>query len=190
MRRDAALHAHADRCQLAVPIDPDSRMAFQACRLDTERGRGVDDRGLQDAHVAAQVERIAELHDRVGNELAGAMEGDVAASVDADQLRADLAQAIGRGEHVRRVAASADGVDREVLEEQQPVADPAPATLIGQLVLQLPGRPVGDGAEVLDRQEPAVGGQQWMLVACRSMWRVAIRSSRAGRGVLRWPVRR
>ena len=70
------------------------------------------------------------------------------------------------------VAAAADRVDREVLEEEQPIADPAAATLIGQLVLELPGRPVGDGSEVLDGQQPAVRGQQRVLVACRAMRRV------------------
>ncbi len=149
----------------------------QAGGLDAEGGGGVDDGGLEDANVAAQVERIAQLDDGVGHQLSGAVERDVAAAIDADQLRADLAQPLGRGQHVRRVAAAADRVDGEVLEEEQPVADPPAATLIGQLVLQLPGRPVGDGAEVLDGQQAAVGGQQGMLVAGRAVRRVAIGSS-------------
>ena len=122
-----------------------------------EGGGGLDDGRLQAADVAAQVERVAQLDDGVGDQLARPVEGDVAAAIDAHEFGAKLAQPIGTGQQVRLVAAAADGVDREVLEQQQPVADAATAPLVGQLVLQLPGGLVGDGPQPLDGQHAAVG---------------------------------
>ncbi len=103
------------------------------------------------------------------------MEGDVAAAIDAHELGAQLAQALGRRQQVRLIASAADGVDREVLEKEQPVTDTPPATLIGELVLQLPGRLVGDGAQPLNGQHPTVRGEERMLLARRAIRQVAAR---------------
>jgi hypothetical protein len=76
-------------------------MALEPPGRNAEGGRGVDHRCLQHADVPAQVERVAELDDRVGHDLPGSVERDVPAAVDADQLRPDLSQPLGAREHVR-----------------------------------------------------------------------------------------
>ena len=103
------------------------------------------------------------------------MEGDVTAAVDPDELGADLSQPLRRGEHVGRVPAAADRVDREVLDEQQPVADATPSPLLGELVLELPRRPVGDRPEMLDGEHAAVRGEEGVLVARRAVRRIRVR---------------
>ena len=87
----------------------------------------------------------------------------------------------GRGQQVGLVAAATDGVDREVLEQQQPIADAPLPPLLGQLVLELPGGLVGDGAEPLDGQLPAVAEEERALVAGRVEGGVAARAARARR---------
>ena len=54
-----------------------------------------------------------------------------------------------------------------MLEQQQPVADAPLPSLLGQLVLELPGRLVWDGPKTLDEQLPAVGEEERALVAGR-----------------------
>ncbi len=95
------------------------------------------------------------------------------------ELRAQLAQALRAGQQVGLVPAAADGVDREVLDQQQPVPDPPAAALLGQLVLQLPGGEVRGGAEPLDGQPPAVGQEEGLRVARRLERRVAARPGQA-----------
>ena len=134
--------------------------------------------------VAAQIERVPQLDDRVGDDLARPVEGHVAAPIDPDELRPDLPQPLRRGDHVRRIAAPPDRVDREVLDEQQPVADAASAALVGQLVLELPGRAVVHGPQVVDGQHATVGREERMLVARRPEGHVAAggRRGRSGAG--------
>ena len=118
-------------------------------------------------NVAAQVERVAQLDDGVGDQLPGPVEGDVAPAIHAHELGADLSQALGRGQQVRLVPPAPDGVDREMLDEEQPIPDAPAATLFGQLVLELPGGLVGDGAEPLDDEDAAVGEEEGPRVAGR-----------------------
>ena len=84
-------------------------------------------------------------------------------------------QALRAGQQVGRVTATADGVDREVLEEQQAVADASRPPLVGELVLELPRRPVRHRAEVLDGEHPAVRGEERMLVTGGPVRGVTIR---------------
>ena len=182
----AASHPHADGGQLALIDDPDSGQGLDAAGGHAEGGGGLDDGRLQAADVAAQVERVAQLDDGVGDQLARPVEGDVAAAIDAHEFGAKVAQAIGTGQQVRLIAAATDGVDREVLEQQQPVADSAAAPLVGQLVLQLPGRPIGDGPQPLDGQDPAMRGHEGSRVAGGREGEVAPRPAQVSGLVRGW----
>src|ERR671910_3147024 len=133
--RHAAPHPHTDGRQLALTADPDPRMSRQPRAGHAEPLGRRDDRLLEDSDIAAEVERVVELDDRVRDQLARTVEGDVAAAVDAHELRADLAQPLGRGQQVGVRAAAAVRVPREVLEQQQPIADPECASLVRELVL-------------------------------------------------------
>src|SRR3990172_8958551 len=62
----AAAAAHADGRQLPSALHPDPDQPILAVRFDPEGGRRGDDRLLEAADVAAQVERVAQLDDGVG----------------------------------------------------------------------------------------------------------------------------
>ena len=68
-----------------------------------------------------------------------------------------------------------------MLQQQQQVADATAAPLLGQLVLELPGRQVRDSAEPLHAQQTAVSKEQRTLVAGRGEGRVAARATGDGR---------
>ena len=70
------------------------------------------------------------------------------------------AQSLGGRQQVALVPAPTDGIDRIVLEEQQAVADLAPATAVGEVVLEIPGRSVRNPAEPLDGHHAAVPEQE------------------------------
>src|SRR5207253_4868078 len=150
--RHAAAYAHANRGELSSSFDPDASEAVDPFRIDAEARRGRNDRRLERSHVAAQVERVAQLDDGIGDQLARAVEGDVAAAIDAQEGRAQLAQPLWAGDQVRGVPAAADGVDREMLQQQQAVTDAPLSALSGKLVLQLPGGLVRYRPQAIDRQ--------------------------------------
>jgi hypothetical protein len=113
--------AHADRGDLAV-VDPHARVVVDAAgageadvgqRVDHDLLEGVDVRGgVGDARLRRQRE------DRVADELAGAVVGDVATTAHLHELGADRR----RGhEHVGEVGADAEGVGVRMLLEQQVV---------------------------------------------------------------------
>ena len=132
----------ADGGELALVVDPHPGEAIHASCADVEARRGGDDGGLEGPHVAAQVERIVKLDDRIGDELPGSMKGDVTTAVDAQVRGAQLAQALGSGQEVRLVAPAPDGVHREVLQEQEAIAD---APLASLLARARPGAPTWVG---------------------------------------------
>ena len=175
----SATHPDADGGQLAPALHPDTGQALFAMGLHSKGRCSGDDRRLEAADISPQVERVAQLDDRVGDQLSGSVEGDVAAAIDAVELRADLAQAFGTGQQVGLVPAAADGVDREVLDQQQPVPDLPGPSLIRELVLQLPGGGVGDGAKPLDGEQAAVGQEQRAGIAGRLEGLVATGSCQA-----------
>ena len=74
----------------------------------------LDQRLLEPSDVADDVERLGQLDDRVADELAGTVPGDLAAAVDVDDRGA-----VDRPLEVER--ALAGGVDRRVLEQQHGV---------------------------------------------------------------------
>ena len=76
----AELRALLDR----VAEDPHPAAALDAGGLQAEVGAGADQGLLQAAHVRDHVHRARELLDRVADQLAGAVPGDLAAAVDVD----------------------------------------------------------------------------------------------------------
>ena len=160
MGRDPAPDPDAHRGQLAACRPPTPRADRPPGPPARRRARRRDDRRLQGANVAPQIQRIGQLDDRVGDELTRTVEGDVPASIDADQLGPKRRHSLRGRQEVGLVAAPADGVDRVVFEEEQAVTDLAASPPVGQIVLELPGGSVGDAAEPLDGQHTAVTQQE------------------------------
>ena len=73
---------------LRLALDPDADQALLAMRRSTPKAAAVSMMAAsRRADVAAQVERVAQLDDGIGDQLARAVEGDVAAAVHAQELR-------------------------------------------------------------------------------------------------------
>ena len=88
-----------------------------------------------------------EGHDRIGDELAGAVIRDLAAALDALHRDAPIGQ-LGRGrQDVGRVAVAPKGQHRRVLEQEQAVADRPVGTVRGELTLERVAVAVLDPAE-------------------------------------------
>ncbi len=121
VHRPPALETHADGADLARVgsggVDPHPGIFGETAGADAERGEGVDDHLLDVADVAGGIELVGDGEDRIADELARTVIGDVATAAHRDQLGADVGglapQVVGEvrprsvGEHVR------------VLEEQQ-----------------------------------------------------------------------
>jgi len=96
-----------------------------AMGVDVEAGECVDDDLFEEAHVAVDAEAEAvEVEDGIGDELARAVVGDVAAAVgfgDGDAGGEELGGC--GGEMLPGVLAAADGDDGRVVFEEEEVAD-------------------------------------------------------------------
>ena len=121
MHGHAAGDADADGGDLALRApgrrvggQPDAGAPGHAAGGEAELGERVDQRLLQAADVVDDPERLGQPDQRVADELARAVPGDLAAAVDVDDGGAV------EGTFVR-LGALARGVDGRVLEQQQGV---------------------------------------------------------------------
>ena len=121
----AARHPDADRRHLAVTPgrtglrrvvggEPDAAAAVDASGDQTEVGAHPDDSLLERPHVADDVDRAHEPHDRVPHELAGTVPRDATAAIDVDDRGAVGGAVPGRG-------AASCGVDALVLAQERGV---------------------------------------------------------------------
>ena len=121
MPRHPVACMYADRSQLA-PLRPHPGIADISLASDAERRHAADQGLLHLPQVPVQVQLVAlEIEDRVADELAGPMEGDIAASLDLEQLHASCGEQGGGGEQVIRPGRAAKRDDWWMLDEQQHV---------------------------------------------------------------------
>ncbi len=92
--------------------------------------------------------KLRKIEDGIGDQLAGAVKGHVAAAVDLEQLHAALGQKLRRRQHVIELGIAAQRDDRRVLQQQQRVFDAAGLAHLLQGALELQGRAVGDPAKI------------------------------------------
>ena len=99
-----------------VAEHPDPAAALDPAGLQAELGGRADQRLLQAAYMRDDVHRARQLQDRVADQLARAVPGDLAAAVHVDD-RGAVQRALAVG------GAPARRVDRRVLQEQAGVGD-------------------------------------------------------------------
>ena len=110
---------------------------------ESEVAEGVDDQLLDGVDVAGNgVVAHGHRDDRVADQLARAVVGDVAAPIRLDQFGAELGRI---HQHVAELGAQSHGVDGVVLQQQQPVIA---AAGLGQRPLE------GEGVGVTDPTQP------------------------------------
>ena len=119
MAGDAALDADADGGDFG-PVYPDAGATSDALGGEIKGGEGVDDGLLEEADVVDGASGAGvEIEDGVGDELAGAVEGDVAASVDRDYLGAASGEIGQGGDDVGTIGGGAEGEDGAVLDQRE-----------------------------------------------------------------------
>ena len=141
---------------LSAPTQAPVRPSNPAC-FPAERRGGADHHLFQVAHVPVHVGAVrAKVEDRVGDQLAGAVVGDVAAAPGLVERDAELLEPGGGGDDIGsgRVAAGAERDDVGVLEEQQHVVHATQPPLLGKLPLYCEPLAVGDRAEAPDLDRP------------------------------------
>ena len=81
----------------SVGAQPHAAAAGHAGGLDAEVAAHRDQGLLDAAHVVDDLDVVGQPHDRVADQLAGAVEGDLAAAVDVDDLGAAGVERAARG---------------------------------------------------------------------------------------------
>ena len=137
-----------------MPVPPGGGDAVGGAGRHERRFQGPNQRP---DHQAAARQR----QDRVGDQLAGPVVGDLATALDLDHLDPAGAQLIGRGEDMRRVGVPSQGQDGRMLQQQQLVADPIVGTLGRQPALE------GMGLAVVDPAEPSGARSAQLLGSIR-----------------------
>ena len=134
---------------------PDAGERADAAGLHTEFGAEVDERLLHKADEvdgadasAAWITQAAQVEDGIADELAGAVVGDVATTIDFVEGDAAAREELIGCEDVGAVCIAAEGEHRRVFEEQQNVADAALLAEFDQLRLEKERFAVVDAAEI------------------------------------------
>ena len=108
----------------------------------------VGERRLERADVRPEQQAaVREAQDRVRDQLAGPVVGDLAAALHAQHLDPAGGELVGGREHVGVVRLATQRQHRGVLEEQQLVVDPAVRAGRREALLQVPGLAIGDPAQ-------------------------------------------
>lgn len=94
--------------------------------------------------------KAAEIEDRIPHDLAGAVESDITTAIAFEELYAALLQEFRRGDNVGGLGVAAQRDDRLMFQQEQDVADLFFLVESNQLLLQLLGGGIVDGAELDD----------------------------------------
>ena len=138
-------------------IGPDACQAYYPLRGDTEVGAGAHQDIFQAAYEFNYAQRFAfavgagesaQIKDGIADDLAGAVEGYVAAAVAFEEFDPTLLQEFRRGEYVRGFGIAAQGDYRFVLQQEKDVADFFFFAEGDQLLLQFQAGGVIDSAEL------------------------------------------
>ena len=108
---------------------------------------------------------------------------DFAATLDPDQLDTPRRKLLRRGQDMLRVGIAAERQDGGMLEQEQPVADPAVGALAGKASLERPRLPIRDSAEPLRVERFGTVGGTCGLSVDRGGLHVGTIAGRARRAV-------
>ena len=126
---------------------------------DAEVGAGADQDFLKPAHVidcaqsltfAVRRGNAPQIENGITDELARAVESDVAAAITFENLDAALSQDFGRGKDVVPLAIATESDDRRMFEQKKNVADAVFFAQIDQALLQPQAGGVIERAELED----------------------------------------
>src|SRR6516165_1808120 len=166
VRRDPAADVDADRSKfffLVSGFHPDAGPPGDAVGGNAEIGAGADHNFFERSNVPADIApEMGKIQDGVTDDLAGAVIGDVSATVRFVEFHGLLAQDGFGGEQIRAIGIAAECDDVRMLAEQEDVVDGAGFASGNKTLLQGEGLAVGDEAQVGDeasRHNETVGAR-------------------------------
>jgi hypothetical protein len=125
VRCDPSADVHADGGDLALAY-PDARQLRNTARLDAEIRQSIDQRLFDSPHVGPHVALpLAQIEDRIADDLSWAVIGDVAAAVGGMKGYAGAGQDFLAGQEVLDVTVTAQGDSVWVLQQDELVGDGA-----------------------------------------------------------------
>jgi hypothetical protein len=149
VHRDSVGDPDADGRDLevgAVSRDPDTGPPVDPAARYAEFMEDIDEQRLEAAHVAHDVDRLGQPQDRVADQLARPVPGDLATPVDVDHGRSV-------GGSLRRIRSTPRGEDRLVLEQDEGLGGVARDDSVVEAALERPGVGVFDGVIAESGQE-------------------------------------
>src|SRR6185437_15466908 len=154
VRRDPAAKVHAQGGELFFAlrrIDPDAMAAENAARGETVVGGREDHHLFELLDVPADVALVLrEVENRIADDLAGAVVGDVAAAVCLMEFDVHLAQDIRVGEKIFALTVAPERDDVWVLAEEEHIRHDARFARRDDFALEVEGGAVGDAGGVDD----------------------------------------
>ena len=137
-------------------IGPDAGEVADALGLDAVVGADAHEDLFEQADVGDDSEfgsKAAQVEDGVGDQLSGAVEGDIAAAVDLVHLDAAGGEQLARGDDVGRTRVASQGDDRRMLDKEQDVGDASLLAQLDQCFLQAQSGRVIAVAEIEDANQ-------------------------------------
>src|SRR5262245_22289977 len=106
-------------------------------RVDAELGQDAEHRLLQIAHIAVQVTTVgSEIQNRIRDELAGSVVGDITATSGVELLDAEGCEVRPIHEHVRIAAGAADRHHVRMFEQEKLIRNLARSAPLYEIGLQ------------------------------------------------------
>jgi hypothetical protein len=119
---DPLLHVNPDAGDLAT-LCPDSSVVFATFPPDPEVLQSANQALLELPQEPMKIlPMLAEIEDRVSDQLPGSVKGDVSTALNLEQLDSPLLQGISWSREVFRSEAATEGDDRCMLHQQEYVA--------------------------------------------------------------------
>src|SRR6516165_718704 len=152
MRCHPAAYVHAERTEFFVPrppLNPRAMPSLDAFCRDPEIGCRANHHFLELLDVPADVAALfGQIKNGVGDDLAGAVVGNVAAAIRTVQFDVPLFKHTSRCAQVFDLSVSPQGDDMRVLTKKQDVGNRSRLASFDKLTLQCTGRTIRDQAQV------------------------------------------
>lgn len=158
VRGNPAAEMHADCGELffrdiAGRLNPNAGFSGDAIRSDAEIRRGTDHGFLEGANVPVDIAADAiEIEDRITDELAGAVIGNITAAIGFSKLDSFLAKNMFGGEEIFLAGVAAEGEDVRVLAEEKDVFNPSGFAGGDNALLEFVGCIPGADSEIADEE--------------------------------------
>jgi len=143
----------AVRHSTSTPVDENAGPTRDPTRRHTEFLERIDQAGLEPPQMVMHIPAIAgiEVHDRIADQLARCVVGDVAATTDLEDIDPEFPQSLRALPEILGIRTPAEGHDGWMFEQKQTIFRQAGKPIGDRGLLELERFAVGDLAQPLDR---------------------------------------